>query len=192
MTILHITATDAASITKALNSFILEKQLDYRKLVGQAYDGAAVFSGSKTGVQTRMRTNSAHVLYFHCACHRLQLASIQAAETTCEIKQIFGMMSNLWKLFYYSPTKAETHKEVQSALQLPELKIVKPSDTRWLSYERCMRAIKKELPALIITLQQLYEATGDAEALVYVLFFLPMWSSQELFFLLRYWTLWPR
>ncbi len=28
-----------------------------------------------------------------------------------------------------------------------------------------MRAIKKELPALIITFQQLYEATGDAEAL---------------------------
>ncbi len=165
VTILHITATDAASITKTLNSFILEKQLDYRKLVGQAYDGAAVFSGSKTGVQTRMGINSAHALYFHCACHRLQLASIQVAEITCEIKQIFGMMSNLWKLFYYSPKKAETLKEVQSALQLPELKIVKPSDTRWLSHERCMRAIKKELAALIITLQQLYEATGNAEAL---------------------------
>ena len=27
-----------------------------------------------------------------------------------------------------------------------------------------MRAIKKELPALIVTLQQLYQATGDAEA----------------------------
>ncbi len=85
MTILHITATDAASITKALNSFILEKQLDYRKLVGQAYNSAAVFSGSKTGVQTRMRTNSVHALYFHCACHRLQLASIQAAEITCRV-----------------------------------------------------------------------------------------------------------
>ncbi len=82
-TILYITATDAASITKALNSFILEKQLDYRKLVGQAsYDGAAVFSGSKTGFQARMRTNSAHALYFHCACHRSQFASIQAAEIT--------------------------------------------------------------------------------------------------------------
>ena len=42
--------------------------------------------------------------------------------------------------------------------------MVKPSDTRWLSHERCVRAIKKELPALIITLQQFYETTGDAEA----------------------------
>ena len=42
--------------------------------------------------------------------------------------------------------------------------MVKPSDTRWLSHERCVRAIKKELPAPIMTLQQLYETTGDAEA----------------------------
>ncbi len=164
---MHIKATDAATIADALNTFITKKQLDYQKLVGQAYDGAAVFSGRRTGVQVQMRirTNSAHAIYFHCACHRLQLASIQAAERNPEIKKVFGMMTNIWKLFYYSPKKAEKIlKEIQSALQLPELKIVKPSDTRWLSHECCMKAIKKELLALNITLQQLYKATGDAEA----------------------------
>ncbi len=77
---------------------------------------------------------------------------------------MFGTMGNIWKLFFYSPKKAESLKEVQSVLKLPELKIVKPSDTRWLSHERCIRAIYREFPALIITLQQLYEASGDAEA----------------------------
>ena len=78
---------------------------------------------------------------------------------------MFGMMGNLWKLFYYSPKKAESLKEIQSILKLPEPKIVKPSDTRWLSHERCVRAIFRELPALIITLQQLYyETSGDSEA----------------------------
>ena len=42
--------------------------------------------------------------------------------------------------------------------------MVKPSDTRWLSHERCIRAILKELPALITTLQEFYEESGDAEA----------------------------
>ena len=77
---------------------------------------------------------------------------------------MIGMMGNLWKLFYYSPQKEEPLKEIQSILKLPELKIVKPSDTRWLSHEWCMQAIFRELPALIITLQQLYETSGDAEA----------------------------
>ena len=53
---------------------------------------------------------------------------------------------------------------MQSVSHLPELKVVKPSDTRWLSHERCIRAIRKELPALIITLQQLFEEEGDTEA----------------------------
>ena len=77
---------------------------------------------------------------------------------------MFGTMTSLWKLFYYSPAKAEKLKEVQAILNLPELKIVKPSSTRWLSHERRVKAIRKELPALILTLQQLYEASGDAEA----------------------------
>ena len=103
-------------------------------------------------------------LYIHCACHKLQLASMQAAERIPEMKRMFGMMRNLWKLFNYSPKKAETLKEIQMILHLPQLKVVKPSDTRWLSHERCVQAICKELPALIITLQQLHESFGDAEA----------------------------
>ena len=103
-------------------------------------------------------------MYIHCSCHQLQLASIQAAESVPQIQKMFGMMANLWKVFFYSPTKAEELKEVQAVLNLPELNILKPSSTRWLSHERCIRAIRKELPALIMTLQQLYEASGDAEA----------------------------
>ena len=44
------------------------------------------------------------------------------------------------------------------------MKVVKPSSTRWLSHGQCLRAIRKDLPALIITLQQLYQMSGDAEA----------------------------
>ena len=64
---------------------------------------------------------------------------------------MFGTMTNLWKLFYYSPKKAEALKAVQSVLSLPELKVVKPSSTRWLSHEWYLRAIRKDLPALIST-----------------------------------------
>ena len=107
-----------------------------------------------------MRTLAAHSFYIHCAYHRLQLASMQAANSVPEVKKMFGTMGNIWKLFFYSPKKAESLKAVQSVLKLPE----KPSDTRWLSHECCVRAIYRELPALIVTLQQLYETSGDAEA----------------------------
>ncbi len=164
MTILHIRSLDAETLTGAITSYITSQGVDIKRLIGQGYDGAAPFSGKNTGVQRRIRTCSGHALYIHCSCHRLQLASIQAADSVPQIKKFFGMLLSLWKLFYYSPQKAEKLKEVQSVLNLPELKIIKPSSTRWLSHERCIKAIRKELPAIILTLQELYERTGDAEA----------------------------
>ena len=76
MTNLRIT-TNANTITKILASY-LNKKLDYSKPVGQGYNRAAVFAGTNTGVQKRIPTHTGHTLYMyaHCACHRLQLASI--------------------------------------------------------------------------------------------------------------------
>ena len=72
-------------------------------------------------------------------------------------------MTNLWKLFHYFPKKAEMLKHVRPDLNLPELKVSKPSNMTWLSHERCSTAISKELPPLIITLNS-YDDSGDAEA----------------------------
>ena len=164
MTILHIRSLDAETLASTITSYVESQGLNIKRLIGQGYDGAAPFSGKNTGVQRRLRTLSGHALYIHCSCHRLQLASIQAADSVPQIKKFFGMLLSLWKLFYYSPQKAEKLKEVQSVLNLPELKVIKPSSTRWLSHERCIRAIRKEPPAIILTLQELYERNGDAEA----------------------------
>ena len=160
-TLLSFTNT-LLSFTNTLLSFV-QKNLDITKLAGQGYVGVAVFSGPVNGVAKRMHVHSAHAVYIHCTCHRLQLVSL-AANSVIAIKKLFGTMTNLWKFFYYSSKKAEALKEVQPVLNMPELKVLKPTDTRWPSHKRCLRAIRKELPALITTLNQLSETSGDAEA----------------------------
>ena len=80
-----------------------------------------------------------HTLFVHCYCHKLQLACVQAANATTGIEHVYV---TLWKFFHYSPKRAESLKEVQKVLHLPELKIVKPSDTRWLAHARCVQAAK--------------------------------------------------
>ena len=74
--ILHVKEVDAASITKSLTSFIGQKNLDYRRLVGQGYDGAATFSGCTSGVQRWLRTHSAHAMYVHTLFMPLTSAGI--------------------------------------------------------------------------------------------------------------------
>ena len=77
---------------------------------------------------------------------------------------MFGRMVSLRCLFYYSPKKVESLKPVQAVLNLHELKVIKPSNTRWISHECCVRAILKELPALFIASQSIYDECGDTEA----------------------------
>lgn len=40
----------------------------------------------------------------------------------------------------------------------------KPSDTRWLARERAVRAVRRGLPALVSTFEEIYHDIGDAEA----------------------------
>ena len=56
--------------------------------------GQLFFSGCRSGVHLRMRIHAAHAMFLHCACHRLQLASVQAAENVTEIKN-FVTMGNI-------------------------------------------------------------------------------------------------
>ena len=55
--------------------------------------------------------------------------------------------------------------EIQKAKDLPELKIVKPSDTRWLAHEHCVKAVKASYSSLVLVLENIYETSHEPEAL---------------------------
>ena len=39
-------------------------------------------------------------------------------------------------MFHYSPKKFSALKEMQALVNHPQLKMIKPSDTRWLAYDK--------------------------------------------------------
>ena len=48
---------------------------------------------------------------------------------------------------------------------MPELKVIKPLDTSWLAHERCVKAVKENYIAIVITLNNIYEETHQPEVL---------------------------
>ena len=66
-------------------------------------------------------------------------------------------LTTLQKFFHYSPKRCVSLKEVHAVLEIPELKIVKPSDTRWLAHEKCVCTMKKCYIAIVAALGQIYE-----------------------------------
>ena len=129
------------------------------------FDGDATFSGDKTRVQRWLKELSPHALFVLCRCHVFQLASLLAANGTLGIKHVYTTLMMLWKFFDYSPKCAESLKEIQIVLDLPELKIVKPSDTCWLAHERCVKAVKASYSSIVLALENIYETSHETEAL---------------------------
>ena len=163
--LLFMKRIDAESIYSALVECLKSKNIQLSNLIGMGFYGAATFSGKKSGVQARMKKHSPHALFVHCHCHQLQLACVQAANGTTGIEHVYVTLTTLWKLFYYLRKRAQSLKEVQKVLDFPELKIVKPSDTRRLAHERCVRAVKASYSAIITALDHIYSESHEPEAL---------------------------
>ena len=129
------------------------------------FDGAATFAGKKSGVQARLKKHAPHSVFVHCHCHKLQLACVQSANSTEGIKHAYTTLTTLWKFFHYSPKSCQNLKEIQKVLDIPELKIVKPSDIRWLSHEKCVSTVKKYYGAMVSALETIYQESHEPEAL---------------------------
>ena len=163
--VVHLKKADAESIYTAVVKCLKDKNLQVGNIVGMGFDGAATFSGKKTGVQARLKKHAPHALFVHCHCHMLQLACVQAANSTTGIKHVYTTLTSLWKYFDYSPKRAQSLKEIQHVLELAELKVIKPSETRWLAHERCVKAVKASYTSLVVTLDSNYQNFHEPEAL---------------------------
>ena len=160
---LPLKKADAEGIYLALVKCIKDKNLEVGNIVGMGFDGAATISGKKTGVQARLKKHAPHAVFVHC--HLQQLVCVQAANSTTRIKYVYTMLTTLWKYFHYSPESAESLKEIQHVLNLPEMKVIKPSDTRWLAHEWCVKAVKASYTALVVILDINYQNFHAPEAL---------------------------
>ena len=156
--------TIAEAISSYLCAFLESKSIDITTMRGLGFDGTNTMSGQRSGVQKRLRLHSPSAVYVHCRCHQLQLATLNAADEHREVKRVLGTLVTIWKAFHYSPKKAEKLAEIQAELNAPEFKMLKPSDTRWLSRERAVHAVRRSLPALVTTFEEIFDETGDAEA----------------------------
>ena len=99
--ILHLKKANAERIYSALVEYCREKNIQLGGLIGMGFDEAATFSGDKTGVHRMLNELSPHALFVDCCCNVLQLASVQAANATPDIKHIYTTLMILWKFFPY-------------------------------------------------------------------------------------------
>ena len=132
---------------------------------GQGYDGAATFSVTNNGVQMCIRTLALRALLVHCRAHVLQLCCISTARCLLSLKKVFATLMYVWKMFHYSPETFSALKKMQALVNHPQLKMIKPGNTRWMAHDRSVKAIRCSMRPLIDTFEHIHEDTVEPEAL---------------------------
>ena len=86
--IIPLKKADAEIIYSTLIECLKMKNLQVGRIVGLGFDGAATFSGRRTGVHACIKKHTPHALFVHCHCHLLQLACVQSANKTPGIARL--------------------------------------------------------------------------------------------------------
>lgn len=114
------------------------------KVVGQAYDGARVMSGTSSGLQTLVKAAYPHAFYIHCCAHVLNLVLFQVCKQISQCKIFFINMESFASFFSVS-TKRSNFMEKYVNKKLP-----KPAPTRWCYKSRLLNTIEDNRDGLIM------------------------------------------
>ena len=78
--------------------------------MAQGYNGAAVMSGSKNGVQSKIRKDHPSAVYIHCMAHKLNLILVEAFKVNRMVNSFFLTLETIY-CFFAQPMNHEAFKE---------------------------------------------------------------------------------
>nr|XP_010767726.1 PREDICTED: zinc finger MYM-type protein 1-like [Notothenia coriiceps] len=99
---LHVRRTeglDADSLLSTIKQTLSQCNIDPHMCVGQCYDGAAVMSGCKNGVQQKFKKEVPNALYIHCHAHRLNLVLVDVVRNVEAAAYFFETVQMLYNFF---------------------------------------------------------------------------------------------
>ncbi|KAK2564539.1 Zinc finger protein 862 [Acropora cervicornis] len=158
------TSANSATIVKLIKEELSNDGLDITKLGSLASDGVSVMTGSRNGVAAKLRETVPTLINIHCICHRLALACNDANDNLTHISQVETVLRQLWSFFENSAARSAVY--VQTSCEMKKLdsmsekskeklatKVQKACRTRWLSLDKSVESVCRNLPALLQTLR---------------------------------------
>ncbi|KAK0135054.1 Zinc finger protein 862 [Merluccius polli] len=148
---------DSANITQAIKN-----QMDAAckgwegKLVACVTDGAAVMSGGKSGVVTRLKGDKTYVIGVHCMAHRLELSFSDAIKESAMFRRMDELLGGLYSFYHKSPLNRANLIKSYATLKAKPLMPTRIGGTRWVGH--LLRALDHYLrgyPAIVLHLEQI-------------------------------------
>ena len=163
--LLEVRCGTAEIITDTLFQYLNDHgKLRLENLAGGASDGASVMTGIHSGVMTRIKSQVPCFVATHCSAHRLSLACVDALESCSLVNQFHLLVIQMYSFFSRSTVRTAELKEMQTVLNESHIKLQHGTQTRWLSNQSAVEALRKCLIAVKLVVEE-QASNGDATAL---------------------------
>ena len=116
-------------------------------IIGFASDGCNVMFGAQNSVTSRIKEQLPGVILNKCICHSLHLCASEACKNLpqeCE-----DLARNIYAYFKHSSKRQAQLQEYQEFFETNPHKILRPSQTRWLSLKEVVDRILEQWQPLI-------------------------------------------
>ena len=112
-------------------------------------------TGFRNGVAAKLRETVTTLINIHCIYYRLTLACNDANDSLTPISQVETVLRQLWIFFENSAARSAVYVQISSEKSKGKLatKAQKACRTRWLSLDKSVESVCRNLLALLQTLR---------------------------------------
>ncbi len=131
----------AEVIFAKLRSHLEARGLEMGHIYAFGSDGASTMVGRNTGVATRLRELSPHLINVHCLAHRLALCTENAANYVPFIKAFQQTLTDLFYYFKKSANRTAALAGIQKVLDSEQVKLKEVHEVRWFAFYDALHSV---------------------------------------------------
>jgi hypothetical protein len=138
--------TGAQGLYQSMKVSLQEKSIPLSNIIGYSSDTCNVMFGENLSVATLLKKDLPHVATIKCSCHMIHLCASYAClklSTTLE-----DLCRNIYSHFSRSALRQKDFEQFQEFVEVQPHKLLKLSQTRWLSLESCVTRLLEQWDAL--------------------------------------------
>lgn len=133
LAMIEITDHSADGLFQAIIKTLQQNKIPIQQLVGFAADNASVMKGKNAGLQSKLKELVPKFFVMGCICHSFALCSEAACKKLPDKNELFDR--DVCNYFGKSSTRRFEFSQHQQICDLAPHKLLKLSQTRWLSLE---------------------------------------------------------
>ena len=149
--IVQIDDATAENLYKAVKTLLSVKMIPVSNIIGFASDNCSTMLGSRSGFQAYLKRDVPSVFVLGCICHSFALCASHACATLPSFLEQF--LRDICGYFSRSSKRMHQFQVFQDITKSPQHRMLKLSQTRWLSRGKVISRILEQWDPLLLFFQ---------------------------------------